>query len=328
MLRMASATHQTPRCPTKPISAAPNLEDFNYFIEENSTLGMGCSELSVVRVHRISDPSKIYAAKIINKLTTTPSPEARALEMAQGHPNIINLEQIIDTRDYQYIIMELATKGTVMDYLEKYGPVSESLAKKWIRQLTSALQHCCERRIVHMDIKPANLFLDKDLNIKVGDFGLISISQDVHSRPLKEAKGSAVYAAPELYHVHRKEVMALPVLMWAVGVTLHAMLTVELPYAVSTYHLPIEQYTAPTCLSNTAQDFLTRLLALQPEKRLQPSELREHPWLREAVPLIRIHAPKERLIRSCSSLALQMYCHDSLQQDVHNVHAMAVPTGR
>ena len=56
------------------------------------------------------------------------------------------------------------------DYLMKYGKVSESRARLWTHQLVDAVRHCHNNRVVHMDIKPANLYLDENENIKLGDF--------------------------------------------------------------------------------------------------------------------------------------------------------------
>eukprot|EP01134_Creolimax_fragrantissima_P003644 CFRG3644T1 len=283
------------------VSAPPSLDQHGFHIEDQTILGTGAFSLSVVRAHRIGHPHEKYAVKIIDKTTTLPSPEVRALKMVQGHPNVIRLEQVVETNDYQYIIMELASSGTVMEYLDRYGPVSEELAKKWILQLVGALKYCYERRVVHMDVKPSNIFLDDNLDLKLGDFGLVFIPYDVFEQSIPEAKGSAVYAAPELYRLHTERVMAIPALMWAVGVTLHAILTGKLPYESSTYHLPLKHYQPPKNISLAARAFLSGLLELNPEDRLLPEEIAEHAWCRTPT---RVMNTQIRLRRTRSNLSL------------------------
>lgn len=85
--------------------------------------------------------------------------------------------------------------------------------------------------MVHLDIKPANIYLDDDLNVKLGDFGLSAGSLNAYTDQLTCSTGSPVYAAPEVYLAAQGiPYTGPPAAMWAAGITLHAMLTCQLPF--------------------------------------------------------------------------------------------------
>lgn len=90
----------------------------------------------------------------------------------------------------------------------------------------SAVDYTHRHKIVHRDLKPENLLLDKDLNVKIADFGLSNLLED--GKFLKTSCGSPNYAAPE---VIAGRVYAGPeVDIWSCGVILYVLLCGRLPF--------------------------------------------------------------------------------------------------
>lgn len=208
--------------------------------------------------------------------------EIRAMKLTKGHPNVVNLYEVIESaEDFKtYLILEYCSQGSVDDYLNKYGPVSEALARKWTRQLVDALAHCHQRRVVHLDVKPANLYIDDDGNIKLGDFGLAAVTLNAYTEKIRRTSGSPIFAAPDVYN----SASGIPYLgpnatMWAAGVTLHAMLTCKLPFEQGDYQNTWDNYTPPARVSEQCKDFLRRLLVSDPMERMTEKQALAHPWL-------------------------------------------------
>ncbi|KAH9522484.1 hypothetical protein DERF_006050 [Dermatophagoides farinae] len=111
------------------------------------------------------------------------------------HPNIIQLYEIIigdDNRDY-YIMMKFAANKTIAHYLYQFyqKPLPETYAKRWTRQLMSAIQYIHEEhRVAHRDLKLENFLLDEKYVALLTDFGL-AISLSIHSDPFSSSSSSS-----------------------------------------------------------------------------------------------------------------------------------------
>lgn len=95
--------------------------------------------------------------------------------------------------------MEYASGGEVFDYLVAHGRMKEKEARAKFRQIVSAVQYCHQKRIIHRDLKAENLLLDKEMNIKIADFGFSN--EFCPGNKLDTFCGSPPYAAPELFQV-------------------------------------------------------------------------------------------------------------------------------
>ncbi len=109
------------------------------------------------------------------------------------HPNIIKLYEVLDTTNDIFVVMELAERGELFDYLQA-NQISEDEAKFFFRQLIQGLAYAHSKLIAHRDLKPENILIDADRVVKIVDFGLSNLMKD--GRLLKTACGSINYAAP------------------------------------------------------------------------------------------------------------------------------------
>lgn len=137
------------------------------------------------RCKRKSD-SKDFACKIIDKrqievkftgLLDQFYVEIRVLSDLK-HPNIIKLEDVFETADRIFIIMEVMNGGELFDYVVEKGTLSEAEASVIVRNITSAIAHMHAQGIIHRDLKPENLLLTEKgpkAEVKIIDFGLAKV---------------------------------------------------------------------------------------------------------------------------------------------------------
>ncbi|CAM9953382.1 unnamed protein product, partial [Phaeothamnion confervicola] len=165
------------------------------------------------------------------------------------------------------------------------GRFTEAVAASYVLQTLSALRHLHALDILHRDIKPENLLLDKRGTLRLCDFGW-SIEVETHN-PRTTICGTQDYLAPEM-------LMELPyttsVDMWAVGVVTYEFLVGKPAFASrgggATTMLRIQrgeyEYPAEPALSDAARDFISKLLVVDPNERMDVEEAMAHLWLAEA----------------------------------------------
>ncbi|KAK3382615.1 Pkinase-domain-containing protein [Lasiosphaeria ovina] len=237
------------------------------------------------------------------------------------HPNVIKLVDFAESKQYYYIILELAPGGELFHQIVRLTYFSEDLSRHVITQVANALEYLHEERgIVHRDIKPENILFspipfmpsknpkprpagDEDKEdegefvkglgaggigqIKIADFGLSKIVWDNQTMT---PCGTVGYTAPEIV---KDERYSKSVDMWAMGCVLYTLLCGFPPFydesiEVLTEKVAKGQFTflSPWWddISKSAQDLISHLLCVDPEKRYTIREFLAHPWIRESGP--------------------------------------------
>lgn len=100
---------------------------------------------------------------------------------------------------FRYLVLEHVSGGELFDYLVKKGRLTPKEARRFFRQIISALDFCHSHSICHRDLKPENLLLDDKNNIKIADFGMASLQPTGFM--LETSCGSPHYACPEVIRV-------------------------------------------------------------------------------------------------------------------------------
>jgi serine/threonine protein kinase len=142
------------------------------------------------------------------------------------HPNIIRVVHTYD--DPPAIVMEYAPGGSIAAHIER-GPLSDENALAVLESVAAALQYAHDRRIVHRDVKPANILVDADSAVRLSDFGIASAdSRDLSAITMTgQFMGSAHYASPESDEPskmdHRADIYSL-------GATMFHICTGETPF--------------------------------------------------------------------------------------------------
>ena len=155
--------------------------------------------------------------------------ESHAVAML-SHPNIVAVYDVSHNDNVEYIVMELVDGITLKQYIERKGVVAWKEVVHFTKQISKALAHAHERGIIHRDIKPQNIMLLRDGTIKVGDFGIAALENEVYENN-GEAIGSIHYIAPEQA---RGECPDARSDIYSLGVMMYEMLTGGLPFTGNT----------------------------------------------------------------------------------------------
>ncbi len=151
--------------------------------------------------------------------------ESQAVAML-SHPNIVSVYDVSHNDDIEYIVMELIDGITLKQYLQKKSVLDPSEVLNFSIQTAKALEHAHSKGIIHRDIKPQNIMLLKDGMIKVADFGIASLENDIEENN-GEAVGSVHYIAPEQARGQAPDARSD---IYSLGIVMYEMLTGKLPY--------------------------------------------------------------------------------------------------
>ncbi|XP_062108226.1 CBL-interacting serine/threonine-protein kinase 7-like [Humulus lupulus] len=233
------------------------------------------------------------AIKIFKRKNLDPEMEPRIIDEVEAmrrlhhHPNIIKIHEVMATKTYIYLVMELADDGELFNKI--CGGRKLKVTKVWhyFQQLVSALRFCHQNGVAHRDVKPQNLFLDKAGNLKVSDFGLSALPDRIRNGLLHTACGTPAYTAPEV--LTRRGYDGARADAWSCGIILYHLLTEKLPFddqniAANLMKIKKRDYQFPASITGNTQKVITRLLDPNPKTRLALDELVQLPWFKKLIP--------------------------------------------
>lgn len=144
------------------------------------------------------------------------------------HPNIVNFLDCFEDDDNVYMTLELCLGGSLMDLFRRRRRLSEPETRFFMVQILGACHYMHAHQVIHRDLKLGNIFLDANMNIKVGDFGLAALIENEGERK-KTICGTPNYIAPEVLfdtaNGHSYEVDT-----WSTGVILYTLLIGRPPF--------------------------------------------------------------------------------------------------
>jgi calcium-dependent protein kinase len=212
----------------------------------------------------------------------------RRLNCEGGHPSVVRIIEAFETADHFVLVMEKLNSDLYNVVADK-GRLCELDAHKYLTDITSGLEFIHGHGIAHRDISLENLLLSNDGKVVITDFGLCCDCADGEMQ--KGTVGKDLYVAPEVfagdsvYDAKKADV-------WSLGIVLFTMMTgiapFELPSIYDERFLMIKQGKLADMLrqwqmlaffSNDCLDLLSKMLCVEPEKRISLEQVLEHPWV-------------------------------------------------
>ncbi|CZS98326.1 related to protein kinase CDC5 [Rhynchosporium agropyri] len=244
---------------------------------------------------QLAGTKKKYALKIVKSHMPQKKMEQKfqtelQIHSKMNHANIVQFHRAFSYEKCTYIVLELCPNGSLMDMVKKRKFITEPEVRFWTVQMAGAIKYMHSKGIIHRDLKMGNIFLDKDMNVKVGDFGLAALlmsGKDWQACRRTTLCGTPNYIAPEILskdkggHDHAVDI-------WSLGIIIFAMLTGKPPFQSATadeiYRRAREREydwpkldTSENFISEETKDLVTDLLQA-PDKRPDPDTIVQHPF--------------------------------------------------
>lgn len=250
------------------------LNQGTYLQDRYEILGrIGSGGMSVVYKAKCHTLDRLVAIKVLKEEFASDENFVSKFKMeAQAaarlsHPNIVNVYDVVDEGNLHYIVMELIEGITLKSYIEKKGFLENKEAIGIAIQVAQGIAAAHEQHIIHRDIKPQNMIISRDGNVKVADFG---IARAVSSQTMNAtAVGSVHYISPEQarggYCDERSDI-------YSFGITMYEIVTGRVPFegdntvAVALAHLetPI---TPPSQLNPVVSSGLEQIILKCTQKK-------------------------------------------------------------
>ncbi|KAK7276110.1 hypothetical protein RIF29_17243 [Crotalaria pallida] len=259
---------------------------------------LGCGAFAKVYHARNVNTGQSVAVKVISKkkitgasLTANVKREISIMSRLH-HPNIVKLHEVLATKTKIYFVIEFAKGGELFAKIAK-GRFSEDIGRRIFQQLISAVGYCHSRGVFHRDLKPENLLLDENGNLKVSDFGLSAVKDQIQTDGLLHTLcGTPAYVAPEI--LAKKGYDGAKVDVWSCGVILFVIVAGYLPFndpnLMAMYKKIYKgEYRCPRWFSPELRRFLSRLLDTNPETRITVDEILKDPWFKKGFKEVKFH---------------------------------------
>lgn len=204
------------------------------------------------------------------------------------HENIVELYDVVFDYSYNnvYLIIEYCPDGDFSKF-QKKKPIQEVHVQRYMKQLMSGLKYLKEFNIMHRDLKPQNILIDKNGSIKLTDFGYAKVLNNPNNM-VKTFCGSPLYMAPEIIKAKGNNDYTIKSDLWSVGCIFYEMLTGFPPFYVNSMtdlikKIEEQDIIIPKFLnvSNESKDLLFKLLQPNPEDRISWDEFFKHPWFQK-----------------------------------------------
>jgi len=254
-----------------------SLDDF----EIGRSLGQGAwGKVFLARYKRTQDlvALKMYDKEQLIKarIENLPQEEIK-IQSVLRHRNILQLFGYFNDEKNFYLILEFSPGGDLRKKLSASGGrFSEKVAAKYISDLAQALSYCHSKQVIHRDIKPGNLLIGANGEIKIADFNL-----SVHSLTSRRKSGTPNYMSPEVVQKleHDKTVD-----VWSLGVLVYEFLVGHPPFEAEDVAATFKRILSvdlkiPPAVSEDAQDLIRKLLKEDPKQRMPLETVPIHPWV-------------------------------------------------
>ncbi|KAI9784837.1 MAG: Cell cycle serine/threonine-protein kinase cdc5/MSD2 [Geoglossum umbratile] len=198
------------------------------------------------------------------------------------HPNIVDFHRSFTYGDNTYVVLELCENRSLMEMVKARKYLTGPEVRAFTIQTAGAIKYMHSKNVIHRDLKMGNIFLDANMNIKVGDFGLAALLYSPEGRRTTIC-GTPNYIAPEILEKSRNG-HNFEVDLWSLGIIIYAMLVGTPPFQANTQEdiykkVRLRDYDWPSperrVIPDEAKDLVASLL-VEAGNRLTPDDIVEH----------------------------------------------------
>jgi len=191
------------------------------------------------------------------------------------HPNVVSIYDIVESEDSLYLVMEYIEGKDLKSLIKDRGQLSVVEALDIANQVTAGVEVAHENNIIHCDIKPHNILITDNNQVKVTDFGIARAATSTTITSTDTIMGSAHYFSPE--QAKGGDIKTYSDL-YSVGVVLYEMLTGRVPFrgdspiSVALKHIqekPDKPSTLNSKIPENIDDIVMKALAKEPEERFK-----------------------------------------------------------
>lgn len=223
---------------------------------------------------------EVTAGKIVPKSLLTKSHQKEKmsqeirLHKAVAHNNLVKLYSYFEDPNFVYIVLELCRKRSLMELHKRRKAITEPESRYFLHQILLGCLYLHDNKIIHRDLKLGNVFLNDNMEVKIGDFGLAT-KVDYDGERKRTLCGTPNYIAPE---VLGKKGHSFEVDVWSLGCILYTLLVGKPPFETQTLkdtytRIKKNEYHIPSRVGPLAKNLIQRLLQHEPAKRPSVAEI-------------------------------------------------------
>lgn len=191
-----------------------------------------------------------------------------------NNKNIVSFHSFFEDKDFVYIVLELCRKRSMMELHRRRKTLTEPETRYYMHQILQGTLYLHQQNIIHRDLKLGNLFLNDEMEVKIGDLGLAAKIEFVGQRK-KTLCGTPNYIAPEILS---KTGHSFEVDVWSIGCIMYILLVGKPPFETNslkeTYaRITRCDYNIPSHLNKNARTLIEKMLQFDPKKRPLVSEI-------------------------------------------------------
>uniref|UniRef100_A0A672J0V0 Serine/threonine-protein kinase PLK n=1 Tax=Salarias fasciatus TaxID=181472 RepID=A0A672J0V0_SALFA len=237
------------------------------------------------RCYEMTDLSnnKMYAVKVIPQSRVS-KPHQRdkitneiELHKTLSHKHVVKFSHHFEDQENIYIFLELCSRKSLAHIWKARHTLTEPEVRYYLKQIISGLKYLHSRGILHRDLKLGNFFVNENMELRVGDFGLAVKLETVEQRK-KTICGTPNYLAPEVLN---RQGHGTESDVWSLGCVMYTLMCGNPPFETldlkETYKCIKEvRYNLPSTLSPAAQKLISGILQKNPSDRLTLDQILNH----------------------------------------------------
>uniref|UniRef100_A0A8C7UYG0 Serine/threonine-protein kinase PLK n=1 Tax=Oncorhynchus mykiss TaxID=8022 RepID=A0A8C7UYG0_ONCMY len=243
------------------------------------------------RCYEMTDLSsnKMYAVKVIPQSRVS-KPHQRdkitneiELHKTLHHKHVVKFSHHFEDQDNIYIFLELCSRKSLAHIWKARHTLTDPEVRYYLRQIISGLKYLHNRGILHRDLKLGNFFVNENMELRLGDFGLAAKLETVEQRK-KTICGTPNYLAPEVLN---RQGHGTESDVWSLGCVMYTLMCGNPPFETldlkETYKCIKEvKYNLPSTLSPAAQKLISGILQKDPSDRLTLDQILNHQFFTKA----------------------------------------------